>query len=75
MSAVRKSESGEDIRTELPEDLGEVSDFFRAIGKQIKLLRERAGLTRKELGELVGYGERLISSVERGVRTLQPELK
>ncbi|MFI9321300.1 Scr1 family TA system antitoxin-like transcriptional regulator [Kitasatospora aureofaciens] len=74
MGAVRKSESGEDIRTELPEDLGEVSDFFRAIGKQIKLLRERAGLTQKELGELVGYGERLISSVERGVRTPQPEL-
>ncbi|MET9182772.1 helix-turn-helix transcriptional regulator [Kitasatospora aureofaciens] len=74
MGAARKSESGEEIRTELPEDLGEVSDFFRAIGKQIKLLRERAGLTQKELGELVGYGERLISSVERGVRTPQPEL-
>ncbi|MFJ8621401.1 Scr1 family TA system antitoxin-like transcriptional regulator [Kitasatospora sp. NPDC093550] len=73
MGAARNSESGEG-RTELPEDLTEVSDFFRAIGKQIKLLREQAGLSRKELGEYVGYGEHLISAVERGVRTPQPEL-
>ncbi|MFF2073916.1 Scr1 family TA system antitoxin-like transcriptional regulator [Kitasatospora sp. NPDC058162] len=74
MGALRKSESGEDIRTELPEDLTEVSDFFRAIGKQIKLLRERAGLTQRQLAERVGYTEQLIRSVERGVRTPQPEL-
>ncbi|MFH8385154.1 Scr1 family TA system antitoxin-like transcriptional regulator [Kitasatospora sp. NPDC018058] len=74
MGAARNSESGDDVRTELSEDLTEVSDFFRAIGKQIKLLREQAGLTRKELGERVGYGEHLISAVERGVRTPQPEL-
>jgi transcriptional regulator with XRE-family HTH domain len=74
MGAARNSESGDDVRTELPEDLTEVSDFFRAIGKQIKLLREQAGLTRKEVGERVGYGEHLISAVERGVRTPQPEL-
>ncbi|WP_033331482.1 MULTISPECIES: helix-turn-helix domain-containing protein [Streptomyces] len=73
MGAARNSESGEG-RTELPEDLTEVSDFFRAIGKQIRLLREQAGLSRKELGERVGYGEHLISAVERGVRTPQPEL-
>ncbi|MER7673182.1 helix-turn-helix transcriptional regulator [Kitasatospora sp. NPDC096128] len=74
MSAARNSETGDEIRTELPEDLTEVSDFFRAIGKQIKLLRERAGLTQKELAQRVGYGEELIRSVERGVRTPQPEL-
>ncbi|MFD8750314.1 Scr1 family TA system antitoxin-like transcriptional regulator [Kitasatospora sp. NPDC059577] len=73
MGTARNSDSGE-VRTELPEDLTEVSDFFRAIGKQIRLLREQAGLTRKELGEYVGYGEHLISAVERGVRTPQPEL-
>ncbi|MEV7777059.1 helix-turn-helix transcriptional regulator [Kitasatospora sp. NPDC088351] len=66
-------ESGE-ARPELTEDLGEVSDFYRAIGKQIKLLREQAGLTQKQLADHVGYGEALIGSVERGRRTPQPEL-
>ncbi|MFE7532375.1 Scr1 family TA system antitoxin-like transcriptional regulator [Kitasatospora sp. NPDC057542] len=73
MGAARNSESGDVVRTELPEDLTEVSDFFRAIGKQIKLLREQAGLTQKQLGERIGYGEQLVSAVERGLRTPQPE--
>ncbi|MEU6237247.1 helix-turn-helix transcriptional regulator [Kitasatospora sp. NPDC047058] len=51
-----------------------MSDFFRALGKQIKLLRERAGMTQKELGNQVGYTEAMIGSVERGKRTPQPEL-
>ncbi|WP_241002471.1 helix-turn-helix transcriptional regulator [Streptomyces sp. CB01881] len=51
-----------------------MSDFFRALGKQIKLLRERAGMTQKELGHHVGYTEAMIGSVERGKRTPQPEL-
>lgn len=58
-------ESGE-ARPELAEDLAEVSDFFRALGKQIELLRERAGMTQKELGSQVGYTEAMIGSVERG---------
>ncbi|MFJ6619192.1 helix-turn-helix transcriptional regulator [Kitasatospora sp. NPDC091335] len=40
----------------------------------MKLLREQTGLTRKELGERIGYGEQLVSAVERGLRTPQPEL-
>ncbi|MFJ9691235.1 Scr1 family TA system antitoxin-like transcriptional regulator [Kitasatospora sp. NPDC101183] len=72
--AQRNNDSDDEIRPEPPEDLGEVSDFFRAIGKQIKLLREQAGMTQKEYGEHVGYGEQLIGSVERGTRTPQPEL-
>ncbi|MFJ5116686.1 Scr1 family TA system antitoxin-like transcriptional regulator [Kitasatospora sp. NPDC088548] len=55
------------------EDPEGTTDFFRALGKQIKLLRERSGLTQKELGEQVGYTEALIGSVERGRRTPQPE--
>ncbi|WUG43616.1 helix-turn-helix transcriptional regulator [Kitasatospora sp. NBC_00458] len=58
----------------MAEDLTEVSDFFRALGKQIKLLRERAGMTQKELAGHVGYTEALIGAVERGKRTPQPEL-
>lgn len=49
------------------------SDLNRAIGKQIRLLRERAGLTQRELGDRLGYSEDLISSIERGRRTPQAE--
>ncbi|CAL9400050.1 hypothetical protein SUDANB145_01445 [Streptomyces sp. enrichment culture] len=55
-------------------DEGELSaDFMRAIGKQVKLLRERAGLTQKELGDRLGYSEDLVSSIERGRRVPQPD--
>ncbi|MFD3607239.1 helix-turn-helix domain-containing protein [Streptomyces atroolivaceus] len=50
-----------------------VADLFRVIGRQIRLLRERAGLTQRELGERLGYSEDLIRSLERGRRTAQPE--
>ncbi|MFC9330556.1 helix-turn-helix domain-containing protein [Kitasatospora sp. NPDC057015] len=60
-------------RPEPPDDPDGATDFFRAIGKQVKLLRERAGLTQKELGDRLGYGEDQISSLERGRRTPQPE--
>ncbi|MFF0115682.1 helix-turn-helix domain-containing protein [Streptomyces prasinus] len=52
----------------------EVADLFRALGRQIKVARERAGLNQKELGDRLGYGEETISSVERARRTPQPEL-
>ncbi|MFJ3302911.1 helix-turn-helix domain-containing protein [Streptomyces sp. NPDC086549] len=53
-------------------DEGEqASDLNRAIGRQVKLLRERAGFTQKELGDRLGYSEDLISSLERGRRTPQ----
>ncbi|MEU7316469.1 helix-turn-helix transcriptional regulator [Streptomyces sp. NPDC007083] len=51
----------------------EVADLFRAIGRQIKAARERAGMSQKELGKRVGYSEEQISSIERGRRTPQPE--
>ncbi|MEU1215763.1 Scr1 family TA system antitoxin-like transcriptional regulator [Streptomyces sp. NPDC005790] len=53
-----------------PED---AADLFRVIGRQIRLLRERAGLTQRELGERLGYSEDLIRSLEGGRRTAQPE--
>ncbi|NIL51002.1 helix-turn-helix domain-containing protein [Streptomyces sp. 2BBP-J2] len=46
---------------------------MRAVGKQVKLLRERAGLTQRELGDRLGYSEDLVSSLERGRRTPQRE--
>ncbi|MFC9165645.1 Scr1 family TA system antitoxin-like transcriptional regulator [Streptomyces fungicidicus] len=56
------------------EGTDEVADLFRTLGRQIKVARERAGLSQKELGERIGYGEETISSVERARRTPQPEL-
>ncbi|MFD7565988.1 Scr1 family TA system antitoxin-like transcriptional regulator [Streptomyces tendae] len=55
-------------------DEGELSgDLMRAVGKQVKLLRERAALTQRELGDRLGYSEDLVSSLERGRRTPQRE--
>ena len=55
-------------------DEGEqASDLNRAIGKQVKVLREQAGLTQKELGDRLRYSEDLVSSLERGRRTPQRE--
>ncbi|WP_436787674.1 helix-turn-helix domain-containing protein [Yinghuangia sp. YIM S10712] len=51
----------------------DVSEIVRTVGKQIKLWRERAGLTRAELGAAIGYGEHQVSSVERGRRIPKPE--
>ncbi|WKE70301.1 helix-turn-helix transcriptional regulator [Streptomyces sp. WP-1] len=43
------------------------------VGKQLKLLRERAGLSQSEFGRLVRYGPDHISAMERGVRTPRPD--
>ncbi|CAK7281886.1 MULTISPECIES: helix-turn-helix domain-containing protein [Streptomyces] len=46
---------------------------FAMVGRQLKLLRERAGLSQSEFGALVGYGPDQISAMERGVRTPRPD--
>ncbi|MFF7454008.1 Scr1 family TA system antitoxin-like transcriptional regulator [Kitasatospora sp. NPDC008115] len=74
MAEVRGGVESGDVRPELDEDLAEFSDFLRAVGRQIKLLRERAGLTQKEFAKEVGYTESLIGAVEQGKRTPQREL-
>ncbi|MEU1076343.1 MULTISPECIES: Scr1 family TA system antitoxin-like transcriptional regulator [unclassified Streptomyces] len=48
--------------------------FLRCFGRQMKLLREAAGLTQTELGVQVGFGEAQIASVEQGRRIPKPEL-
>jgi transcriptional regulator with XRE-family HTH domain len=47
--------------------------FLRSFGLQLKLLRERSGLSRAELGLRLGYGEDQIASVELGRRIPKPE--
>ncbi|MFG2637054.1 helix-turn-helix domain-containing protein [Streptomyces sp. NPDC048362] len=51
----------------------EAEAVLRAVGRQIKVWREAAGLKQTELGTLIGYGADLVSAVERGVRVPQPE--
>jgi transcriptional regulator with XRE-family HTH domain len=63
----------QEARPERPVESDGTAHLFKALGKQIKVLRERAGLSQRELGAMVSYGEDLISAIERGVRTPQPE--
>ncbi|MFJ3665543.1 helix-turn-helix domain-containing protein [Streptomyces sp. NPDC090106] len=49
-------------------------EFLRCFGRQMKLLRESAGLTQAQLGERVGYGEAQIAAVEQGRRIPKPDL-
>jgi transcriptional regulator with XRE-family HTH domain len=55
-------------------DQDDGAGFLRCFGRQLKILRERAGLTRPEFGARVGYGEDQIASVELGRRIPKPEL-
>ncbi|WP_020130111.1 helix-turn-helix domain-containing protein [Streptomyces sp. 303MFCol5.2] len=64
----------EDRRPQTPAEADGTTGLFTALGKMLKLLRERKGLTQKEFGELVGYGPDAISAMERGVRTIRPEV-
>ncbi|GAB2576151.1 helix-turn-helix transcriptional regulator [Streptomyces capparidis] len=54
----------------LDDDTGPV---VRAVGRQIKLWREAAGLKQAELGARIGYGEEMVGAVERGRRIPKPE--
>src|SRR5882757_10172632 len=49
------------------------SSVLRAVGRQIKAWREAAGLTQAEFGTDIGYGEEMVSKVERGIRVPKPE--
>ncbi|MFJ6437181.1 Scr1 family TA system antitoxin-like transcriptional regulator [Streptomyces sp. NPDC091416] len=60
-------------RPERPAESDGTAHLFRALGRQIKVLRERAGMSQRELGLAAHCGEDLVSAVERGVRTPQPD--
>jgi len=51
----------------------EAGAVIRTVARQLKLWRETAGLTQPEFGALIGYGEELVSSVERRRRIPRPE--
>lgn len=52
----------------------ERSPFLRGFGRQVKLFRERAGLTQADLGTRIGYSPDQVASVECGRRIPKPEL-
>ncbi|MBT2524556.1 helix-turn-helix transcriptional regulator [Streptomyces sp. ISL-99] len=54
----------------LEDDSGAV---IKAVGRQLKLWREAAGLRQGEFGAAIGYGEEMVSAVERGRRIPKPE--
>lgn len=66
--------SEQEERPERPVEADGTAHLFRALGKQIKALREAAGLHQRELAVLLHVGEDLIGAIERGVRTPQPDL-
>ncbi|MFF8447963.1 helix-turn-helix domain-containing protein [Streptomyces leeuwenhoekii] len=51
----------------------EAAAVLRAVGRQIKMWREAAGLRRAEFGAAIGYGEEMVASVECGRRVPKPE--
>ncbi|WP_344305271.1 helix-turn-helix transcriptional regulator, partial [Streptomyces turgidiscabies] len=61
-------------KPETPAEEDGTTGLFTALGKMLKRLRERAGLTQRQFGEMVGYGPDAISAMERGVRITRPDL-
>ncbi|WP_329051222.1 helix-turn-helix transcriptional regulator [Streptomyces violaceus] len=51
----------------------EAAAVLRTVGRQIKMWREAAGLKQAELGAAIGYGEEMVSSVERARRVPKPD--
>ncbi|WP_327713403.1 helix-turn-helix domain-containing protein [Streptomyces sp. NBC_00464] len=67
---VNDSTDGSEWDVEPEDDSGAV---IAAVGRQIRLWREAAGLRAAELGEVIGYGENLVYKVEAGTRIPKPE--
>ncbi|MGW6564500.1 helix-turn-helix domain-containing protein [Streptomyces sp. NPDC054975] len=63
----------EEERPERPSEVDGTAHLFSAIGKIIKVLRKNAGLSQSELATATHCSEDLVSAVERGVRTPQPD--
>jgi transcriptional regulator with XRE-family HTH domain len=51
----------------------EAAAVLRTVGRQIRMWREAAGLRQAELGSSIGYGEEMVSSVERARRVPKPD--
>ncbi|WP_103543211.1 helix-turn-helix transcriptional regulator [Streptomyces sp. SM1] len=48
-------------------------ELLRSFGRQIKILRQRAGHTQADLGQLLGYSEAQVAAIEQGRRIPRPD--
>lgn len=71
-AGVGAGEGGETPSGTQPEGKAE-NGVAVAFGRQLKLLRVRAGLDRVEFGKRVGYAAQSVASFEQGRRIPQPE--
>lgn len=74
---MRRTVTVTDEETEQPQQRPEDepgTGVVAAFGRQLKLLRVRAGLDRAEFGKRVGYAAESIASIEQGRRIPQPRL-
>ncbi|MDX2290838.1 MULTISPECIES: helix-turn-helix domain-containing protein [Streptomyces] len=60
-------------RPEKPSEVDGTAHLFKALGKIIKVLRTNAGLSQAQLASAAHCSEDLVSAMERGVRTPQPD--
>lgn len=63
----------EEERPERPSEVDGTAHLFSALGKIIKVLRKNAGMSQAELADATHCSEDLVSAIERGVRTPQPD--
>ncbi|WP_432054727.1 helix-turn-helix domain-containing protein [Streptomyces sp. bgisy022] len=62
------AQNAEAARAEDPAD-----ELLRSFGRQVKILRERRGLTQAALAPRLGYSEAQIAAIEQGRRIPRPE--
>lgn len=55
------------------DDDDEAGAVITTVTRQLKLWRQAAGFTQAEFGDAIGYGEDMVSAVERGRRIPRPE--
>ncbi|MBD0707242.1 MULTISPECIES: helix-turn-helix domain-containing protein [unclassified Streptomyces] len=60
-------------RPEQPSEVDGTAHLFNALGKIIRILRRRAGLSQTAMASITHVSEDLISAIERGVRVPQPD--
>lgn len=54
--------------------MDEKNEVKKYIGEQIRALRNERKITQKELGKMLGLKNNTISSIERGVNSITPDL-
>ncbi|GAA1933727.1 helix-turn-helix transcriptional regulator [Streptomyces sodiiphilus] len=73
MTAQHKRPAVEGSAGRAKESKADFHPVLRTVGKMIKKLRERAGLTQPEFALAIGYGVDQVAAVERGRRAPKPE--